>query len=152
MVRIVEQYKKNRSFVRTSGVSGPQFTLLQRSVAEIASFGPPKEINEADYIATESRGAPSGAEKRRQGEAFRRAGLINTGRSRNMYSRVNSSFKDTMSTMAGAIEKAVVDSENVMRELISDNHMSEEEKRQREARKSMEELRREREEREDREA
>ena len=54
--------------------------------------------------------------------------------------------------MAGAIEKAVVDSENVMRELISDNHMSEEEKRQREARKSMEELRREREEREDREA
>ena len=69
-----------------------------------------------------------------------------------MDSRVNSSFKDTISTMAGAIEKAVVDSENVMRELISDNHMSEEEKRQREARKSMEELRREREAREDREA
>ena len=39
-----------------------------------------------------------------------------------------------MSAMAGAIEKAVVDSENVMREWISDKHMSEEEKRQREAR------------------
>ena len=50
-----------------------------------------------------------------------------------------------MSAMAGAIEKNVVDSENVIRELISDKHMSEEEKRQREAMISTEELRRERE-------
>ena len=70
----------------------------------------------------------------------------------NIESRVNSSFKDTMSAMVGAIEKAVVDSENVMREWISDKHMSEEEKRQREAMISTEELRREREAREDREA
>ena len=69
-----------------------------------------------------------------------------------MESRVNSSFKDTMSAMAGAIEKNVIDSENVIRELISDKHMSEEEKRQREAMISTEELRREREAREDREA
>ena len=71
-----------------------------------------------------------------------------------MESRVNSSFKDTMSAMAGAIEKNVVDSENVnvIRELISDKHMSEEEKSQREAMISTEELRREREAREDREA
>ena len=69
-----------------------------------------------------------------------------------MESRVNSSFKDTMSAMAGAIKKSVVDSENVIRELISDKHMSEEEKRQREAMISTEELRREREAREDREA
>ena len=54
--------------------------------------------------------------------------------------------------MAGAIKKSVVDSENVIRELISDKHMSEEEKRQREAMISTEELRREREAREDREA
>ena len=57
-----------------------------------------------------------------------------------------------MSAMAGAIEKNVVDSENVIRELISDKHMSEEEKHQREAMISTEELRRERETREDREA
>lgn len=67
MDRIIRLHREKRKFVRTSGtfigillaksfmlcagISGPQLTLLQRSVEEIILLQPPARANEDDYIA-----------------------------------------------------------------------------------------------------
>jgi len=74
MERIIKLRKERRTFVRNSGISGPQLTLMEKHVDEIILHDPPTMRNEEDYISTQATASSrSVAEKRRHGEMIRDA-------------------------------------------------------------------------------
>jgi len=131
MLRIIKLRKEKRQFVRTSGFSGPQRTLLDTHVDEIILHDPPSSTNgdnggtsQNDFISFQAS-SRSVAEKRRHGQLVRDASLTNVGTSRVRDPRIDSSFTDTMGMMAGALGRAVQNQENTRSDLFADRQTRE---------------------------